>query len=146
MKTTARQITIDMYKCNLTGFGSADVAGSAITNTLESIGLGAAQKITQTFDDGHFAVAVLFPSGSLTAHIYPNLSYVSLDLFICEENARPDTHFTSLRKVFKAEKTKITELRRGDFGSIKDMKPKTSTKTSRMRKIKKVIRFFTKQE
>ena len=66
---------------------------------------------------------------------FPDLQYVSADAFLCEEDAAPEQVFSSIKKLFKPEKTKTTILKRGDFGTNTDMKPKTKTKVAPLRRI-----------
>ncbi|MBQ9478444.1 MAG: S-adenosylmethionine decarboxylase, partial [Selenomonadaceae bacterium] len=77
------------------------------------------------FDEGHLAV-----------HVYTELKYAAVDIFICSEDAEPEMLSKELRKFFKPDKMKSTFLKRGDFGRQKDMKPKIKTRVAPLRKIK----------
>ena len=86
-------------------------------------------------DDGHFAILVLLKEGHMTIHAYSELKYVAADVFLCDQNAEPELFFKALRSFFKPDKTKTTYLKRGDFGTVKDMKPKIKTKVAPLRRI-----------
>ena len=82
-------------------------------------------------------------------HAFPELRYISADTFLCQQNATPELLFNTFRKLFNPEKTKTTLLKRGDFGSVTDMKPKYKTRTAPIRKIRntgnKVIKILTRK-
>ena len=100
--------------------------------------------------DEHIAIMLLFNEGHISVHAFPDLQYVSADAFLCEENAAPEEVFSSIKKLFKPEKTKTTILKRGDFGTNTDMKPKTKTKVAPLRRIhntgSKVVKMLTKSK
>ena len=85
----------------------------------------------------------------MTVHAFPELRYISADTFLCQQNATPELLFNTFRKLFNPEKTKTTLLKRGDFGSVTDMKPKYKTRTAPIRKIRntgnKVIKILTRK-
>ena len=78
---------------------------------------------------------MLFHEGHLTLHVYTSLKYVALDVFLCQENACPDDVAHSMREFFKPDKIRSTLLKRGDFGTAKDIRPKTKTHLAPLRKL-----------
>lgn len=150
MKTTARQITIDMYKCKSARFDDMEQLRNKLQELLDASGLSVLGSTVQQLPDEHLAVCVLFPEGSLTVHAFALLDYVAVDLFLCQENAAPEKYFNALHKLFKPEKTKTTQLKRGDFGAVKDLKPKTKTRIAPLRRISntgnKVIRLLSRHK
>ena len=102
----------------------------------------AAEKI----NDDQFVLVAILNQGHITMHVYPELKYVAMDIFLCQENAEPDKLAQSIRTFFKPDKTKTTVLKRGNFGSAKDLKPKVKTKVAPLRRIHntgaKVIRIL----
>lgn len=139
MKTTARQIAIDMYKCKDNLFNNLDELHDQLNALMKEVGLEAVEFTSHQFEDNHLAICVMFPEGSLNIHAFGQLGYVSADLFLCQENASPERYFNSLKKLFKPEKTKSTQLKRGDFGTVKDMKPKTKTRIAPLRKVIRIL-------
>lgn len=135
MKTTARQIAIDMYKCKSDRFDNLDVLRDKLQELMAISGLKVLASTMQLLPDNHMVVCIIFPEGSLTVHAFGTLDYVSIDLFLCQENSAPEKYFSTLKKLFKPEKTKTTQLKRGDFGTVKDMKPKTKTRIAPLRRI-----------
>ena len=78
---------------------------------------------------------MLFREGHMVLHIYTKLKYVAIDIFLCQENAEPEHIAKEMRDFFKPDKTKTTLLKRGDFGSAKDIRPKVKTRVAPLRKI-----------
>lgn len=135
MDILARQMTVDMYKCKASSFDDMQTMLAAIKELLAKSDLEILSTTSQVMQDGHIALMLLYRSGHIAVHAFPSLGYVSLDVFMCQEDAAPEKVFSSIHKLFKPEKTKTTVLKRGDFGKTKDMKPKTKTKVAPLRKI-----------
>ena len=78
-----------------------------------------------------------------------DLKYVAIDIFLCRENAEPDKIARNIRSFFKPDKVKTTVLKRGNFGSAKDIRPKVRTKVAPLRRIHntgaKVIRALARR-
>ena len=135
MSIIARHITVDMYKCKTTCFDDMHALQNTIKTMLQESDLEILSSSSQTMTDEHIAIVLLFNEGHITVHAFPDLQYVSADAFLCEEDAAPEQVFSSIKKLFKPEKTKTTILKRGDFGTNTDMKPKTKTKVAPLRRI-----------
>ena len=108
---------------------------NTIKTMLQESDLEILSSSSQMMTDEHIAIVLLFNEGHITVHAFPDLQYVSADAFLCEEDAAPEQVFSSIKKLFKPEKTKTTILKRGDFGTNTDMKPKTKTKVAPLRRI-----------
>ena len=135
MSIIARHITVDMYKCKTTCFDDMHALQNTIKTMLQESDLEILSSNSQMMPDEHIAIVLLFNEGHITVHAFPDLQYVSADAFLCEEDAAPEQVFSSIKKLFKPEKTKTTILKRGDFGTNTDMKPKTKTKVAPLRRI-----------
>lgn len=79
---------------------------------------------------------VFFPEGHLLLRTYPSHRYVAIELFIEPEFPHEKLLIRLLKKHFNAEKTKITHVKRGDLGTLTDMKPRIKTTTKPMRRVK----------
>ena len=143
MKILARHLTADLYKCKTDKLADFNAAKEAAHFTLQNAGRRVLSEAETSFED-NFSLAVIFADGHITLHIYPALRHVSADIFLCGESAEPERLFIELRQFFKPEKSRITVLKRGDFKTNGDMKPKTKTRVAPLRKIRntgaKVIR------
>lgn len=149
MKILARHLTIDMYKCNESCFNNMEQLLEQMKVLLNESRLEVISADHQVLPDGHAVSMIIFNDGHMTIHAFPALRYISADTFLCQQNAAPELLFNTFRKLFKPENTKTTLLKRGDFGSVTDMKPKYKTNTAPMRKIRntgnKVIRILTRK-
>jgi S-adenosylmethionine decarboxylase len=72
----------------------------------------------------------------LTLHTYPELGYAAADIFTTDSHCAPDKIMNALKKSLRSDKMKATNIKRGDFGSIADMKPKTKTSMTPLGRVK----------
>lgn len=124
---------IDFYHCKEESVSDGAAIERCIRDALTSIGYEIEATSARVLDD-QFAVTVIFPEGHLAVHAYKELFYVALDIFLCKEDAEPESIYKPLKKFFEPDKTKTTLIKRGDFS--KDIKPKTKTRFAPMRKLK----------
>jgi len=150
LKIIARHVTIDMYNCKTNKFANIELLQTSLHNAIELSGLTIINSNTKILDNNHLAALILLKEGHITIHTYPDLKYVAVDIFICDKDAEPEKAVKALRNFFKPEKTKTTYLKRGDFGTIKDMKPKIKTRVAPLRRIHntgaKVIRLLARRK
>ena len=78
---------------------------------------------------------LLFREGHIVLHIYTELKYVAIDIFLCQEHAEPERIAQAMRNFFKPDKIKSTLLKRGSFGTPKELRPKVKTRVAPLRKI-----------
>lgn len=135
MKILARQLAIDMYNCKPEKLLDTTLLSVALKDALARVGLTPLVAETKKFEDNHFIIFIPLKEGHLTIHVYSVLKYCAIDLFICEQNSLPEKTVQALRRVIKPEKTKMTYLCRGDFGTISDMKPHIKVKIAPLRRI-----------
>ena len=68
---------------------------------------------------------------------------------ICDTEAEPEIIFRALRKFFQPDKVRTTFLKRGDFGSNKDARPKIKNRIAPVRRIRntgaKVVRILARR-
>ena len=146
MSIASRHLTVDMYSCDhlLKGVAWETVLAGIIENS----GYTVLRLLPQKIDDSHFVLAAIFSEGHLILHTYRELKYVAADIYLCHEAAEPEILAKLLRKFFKPEKIKTTYLKRGDFLSPKDIKPRIKTRLAPLRRIHntgaKVIRLLSR--
>jgi len=143
---TARHLTVDMYNCSLDkAFTSGDLPED-LPAIIEAAGCKVLSTHAEQDSDNHTIILMILAEGHFAIHIYHDIKYVAADLFLCQENASPEEVFKKLKKLFHPEKNKTTYLKRGDFGSSTDMKPKIKTGIAPFRRIHntgvKVIRML----
>lgn len=149
MKILARQLTVDLYNCKTSVLSDTSLFQSVVKRALLNQGYVSIQVVTEDMEDDHFALIAVHSGGHLALHVYRELLYVSADVFLCHEEAEPEEIYKELRNFFKPEKMKTTFLKRGDFGQVKDIKPKIKTRVAPLRKIHntgaKVVRILARR-
>ena len=146
MKILARHLTADLFNCQNRQLNDNELIKDMLINLIQKFDMQLIKLNMESLDDSHTVYMVVLNQGHITMHVYQKLKYVSLDIFLCQENAEPDKLGQAVRNYFKPDKTKTTVLKRGDFGSAKELKPKVKTKVAPLRKIHntgaKVIRIL----
>lgn len=149
MKILARHLTADLFNCQNNQLTDNGLVLDMLKNILQNLELHLISHTTEALDNEHNVLMLILEEGHVTLHIYPQLKYVALDVFLCQENAEPDKLGQAVRSFFKPDKTKTTVLKRGDFGTAKELKPKVKTKVAPLRKIHntgaKVIRILARR-
>ena len=132
--TLGKHLLIDFYNCRLVisepeelrpsiekAFAQADVK-------LEGI------SFFQSTDE--MTCMALSGNTHVCIHYYPVLSYAAVDLY----SFSTDLNLNRLMNIFKislkSDRIKATSVRRGDFGSIRDMRPTRKSKVSTARRVK----------
>ena len=133
MKTLARHLTANFFNCKNSKLQDINAILSALRDVSEHLRFTLVDSITHQLSEDHYAIMMLFHEGHLTLHVYTSLKYVALDVFLCQENACPDDVAHS--EFFKPDKIRSTLLKRGDFGTAKDIRPKTKTHLAPLRKL-----------
>lgn len=135
MKILARHLTADLFNCKNNKLTDIDLIKSTLQELLAELQLTMINFAAEKINDDQFVLVAILNQGHITMHVYPELKYVAMDIFLCQENAEPDKLAQSIRTFFKPDKTKTTVLKRGNFGSAKDLKPKVKTKVAPLRRI-----------
>ena len=149
MDIQSRLLTVDFYNCKAEKCASEDALRTKVSNALRELDLVPLQIISNVQESGHISLMALLPDGHLALHVHPELHHVSLDIYLCAENAALDPIAQTMRRTFQPDKTKTTHLRRGDFRSPGEIRPRTTTRVAPIRKIKstgaKVIRILARR-
>lgn len=149
MKILARHLTADLFNCKNSRLKDLAMIKESLQEIPGKVESTLIMSSVEEIDEDHYAAMMLFHEGHITMHIYTALKYVAIDIFLCQENAQPDNIASTIREFFKPDKIKTTLLKRGDFGSAKDIRPKVKTKVAPLRKIHntgaKVIRALARR-
>ena len=149
MKILARHLTADLFNCQNNQLTDKELILDMLKTILQDLQMQLISCVTESPDSEHDAFILLLDKGHITLHVYPQLKYVALDVFLCQEDAEPDKLGQAVRNFFKPDKTKTTVLERGDFCAPKEIKPKVKTKVAPLRKIHntgaKVIRILARR-
>lgn len=135
MNILARQITVDMYNCkNMTNKEHAILA--SLKNGLEELNYTILEIKEYVVSSEELVFFILLKEGHIIFRYYPELNYVACDLFICMERSKPELAISALKKIAHPDKVRMTYLKRGDFGTLKDIKPKIKVRTARIKQLK----------
>lgn len=151
MNFQGTQIAIDMYECDITVIGDQDKVKAIIEQAVADFKMDQqAIHFNDEKENDEYSYLVPCKRGHINIHVYPQLGFVAADVFTVNTIARPESLAKYLREAFAPDKSKITLLQRGDFGSQDDMKPsrrnqiKTFRRASRAGKALKKLLFRPK--
>lgn len=146
MKLNARHLTVDLYNCKNSQLTDIDLIKETLKESLSRYGANIMGLSCEQVEEDHYALMGILQEGHVSLQVYSDLKYVAMDIFLCKENAQPEAISKAMRSFFKPDKTKTTLLKRGDFTTLKEIKPKVKTHVAPLRKIHntgaKVIRIL----
>ncbi|MBR1645497.1 MAG: S-adenosylmethionine decarboxylase [Selenomonadaceae bacterium] len=132
MKILARQLTLDLYNCDMKQAGTVD----EIKDMMKSV-VGSEPRLQGEFlTDSHCSIVGAFDGGHIALHVYKELRYVAVDIFTCTESDDPEELAKTIRQFFRPDKIKSTFLKRGDFGLEREIKPKIKVRVAPLRRVK----------
>ncbi len=135
MKILARHLTVDLFNCKNSKLKDSKQINEAIEEIQEQFHFTPINSCSEQLDEHHYAIMLLFREGHIVLHIYTELKYVAIDIFLCQEQAEPERIAQAMRNFFKPDKIKSTLLKRGSFGTPKELRPKVKTRVAPLRKI-----------
>lgn len=123
-KYTGKLIAVDMYNCDIEEISDRKGAEEILARGLEEFGM-CSQELVCCTEEGQseYSLSAICKQGHVTLHVYPDIGFITADVFSCRQEADPAAMARYLRISFDADKSKITLLDRGDFGNESDMKP-----------------------
>ncbi|MCF0155856.1 MAG: S-adenosylmethionine decarboxylase [Veillonella sp.] len=128
------QLLIDLYACKEENLSSPHDMQQAVADALIKAELKIDELSCQANDD-EVIITAIAPRFHLMLHAYLEMGYIAADLFSFEKDAPLSTITKELRSAFGAEKMKSTSIQRGDFGSVRDMKPRRQTKITALGRV-----------
>lgn len=145
-----RHLTVDMYGCIFESLDDVDFVKESLITAINEGHMTLLNITCHKFEPKGLTILALLAEGHISIHTYPEMSYTAIDVFTCGDQARPDQAVKILKHCFKPEKTKTTNIKRGDFGSISDMKPKIKVSITPLRRVRdtgaKVFRFLSRSK
>lgn len=150
MQLIGRHLIADMYGCRFEILTDTAFLQKAIEATAEQAKLSLVNIHCQEVEGQvpGFALTGFLTNGHIVIHTYPALGYAAIDVFTCDDQTAPTLAANALKAAFKPEKTKVTNIRRGDFNAVKDMKPKVKTHATPLRRVRdtgaKMLKFLSK--
>ncbi|MDU2065183.1 MAG: adenosylmethionine decarboxylase [Sporomusaceae bacterium] len=148
MKSIGRHITADFYGCSFKDLNSIEFIQTAVLAALKNANLTLLDFSHKTFEPQGLTVLALLAGSHMTVHTYPDRGFAAIDIYTCEEQSRPDRAIQTMKEYLHPDKLKTTNIKRGDFGSERDMKPKIKVSITPFRRVRstgaKVLSIFSR--
>lgn len=149
MKAIGRHVTIDMYGCSFDNLNNLEFIKIALLAAIAEADMTLLNADYHKFEPQGLAALALLTESHMTIHTYPELGYAAIDIFTSGDLNSPEKVLAVLKRFLKPEKTKTTNIMRGDFGSQKDMRPRIKVSIAPLRRVRntsaKVWRFLRKK-
>ena len=150
MGIISRHLTIDMYGCSFESLNTMELIKKGMLAAIAESNMTLLNFTEHQFEPHGLAALALLAEGHMSVHTYPDKGYAAIDLFNYSAASHPDNAAKVLKHFLKPEKLKITNIKRGDFGSISDMKPKTKFSSTPIRRVRdtsaKVFKFLSRSK
>lgn len=148
MKVIGKHLTVDMYGCGFAVLDDMDFVKNAMLTAVREANMTLLNFSAHKFEPQGLTALALLAESHMSIHTYPELGYAAVDVFTCGDHSRPDKAVAILKQFLKPEKTKTTNIRRGDFGSETDMKPRVKVSIAPLRRVRntgvKVLNFLSR--
>lgn len=145
MKALGRQITLDLYNCNDLILNDKEQLKQIMNEATAQDDLQNCFEHIHSDNTSDFIIVSLFVGGHIMAHVYPTQGFIAVDIFAT--NTNPEKAALYIKQKIAPEKSKLTFLQRGDFGTISDMKPRKKSYSTSIKKVKsagaKMMRFIS---
>ena len=143
-----RQLTVDMYGCIFESFDNVNFIKETLLTAITEGNMTLLNFTDHKSEPEGLAIFALLAEGHICIHTYPKMNYTAIDVFIYGNQSHPEQAIKIIKHAFHPEKIKTTNIKRGDFGSISDMKPKIKVSITPMRRVRdtsaKVFRFLSR--
>lgn len=150
MKVIGKHLTVDMYGCSFASLDNLEFIKHAMITAVQEANMTLLDFSSYKFEPQGLTALALLAESHMSIHTYPELGYAAIDVFTCGDQSRPEKAVHVMKQFLKPEKTKTTNIKRGDFGSVSDMKPKVKISIAPMRRVRntgtKVLNFLAKNK
>ena len=147
MAAIGRHTTADFYGCRREALNNMDLLQNMLSTAIHAAELQMLSIQSYQFSPEGITVVALLTDGHLAIHTYPEVGFAAIDIFTCDSHSMPEKALATIKCTLVPEKTKNTLIKRGDFGSERDMKPRTKTHSGPIRKVRdtgtKVLKFLS---
>jgi S-adenosylmethionine decarboxylase len=132
--TLGKHLIIDFYNCK-TVYNKPEDLQPIAEKAFELAGLPV-DGIDFYHEDDELTCIAVAGRAHLCIHAYPDFSYIAVDIYSFETNIKQGQIMSALKIDFRSDRIRATSIRRGDFGSTKDMKPKSKSSVTTIRRMK----------
>ena len=101
MKILARQLTVDMYDCKNKDLSNYEDLRESLDMAMNMAGYTPIEVRAQLWNEEQAIVFILLQEGHAVVRTYPKLKYVASDVFICQEDGKPEKAIKALKKLMK---------------------------------------------
>ncbi|CUH97758.1 hypothetical protein P22_3902 [Propionispora sp. 2/2-37] len=147
-KVLGRHLAVDLYDCSFENLDNMDFIKTAIYAAISESAMTPLEFSCHKFEPQGIAALMLLSEGHINLHTYPDLGYAAIDIFSCEDQARPNVMIKILKHYFRPGKIKTTTIKRGDFGSERDMRPRVKVSVAPLRRVRdtgaRVLKFLSR--
>lgn len=145
MKALGKQVTLDLYNCKDLMLNDKEQLKQIIADAAAQYDLQKCFEHIHYDNTSDFIIVSLFVGGHIMAHVYPSQGFIAVDIF--STSANPEKAALYIKQKIAPEKSKLTFLDRGDFGTISDMKPRRKNYSTSIKKVKsagaKMMKFIS---
>ena len=99
MKILARQLTVDMYDCKNKDLSNYEDLRESLDMAMNMAGYTPIEVRAQLWNEEQAIVFILLQEGHAVVRTYPKLKYVASDVFICQEDGKPEKAIKALKKL-----------------------------------------------
>lgn len=150
MKLLGKHLTVDMYGCRFENLNDLEFIKNAMTSAITEANMTLLDFTSYQFEPHGLTAIALLAESHMSMHTYPEYGYAAVDIFTCGDQSRPERAVKVLKRFLKPDKTKTTHIKRGDFASVRDMKPKVKVGIAPLRRVRntgiRMLRFFAKRK
>lgn len=132
--TLGKHLLIDFYNCKVT-FSDPEELQPIMERAFELVG-APLDGITFYHIDDELTCIAVSGNAHICIHTYPLLAYAAIDIYSFNIDLKASQIMGALKVNFRSDRIKATSIRRGDFGSIRDMRPKRKSKITTIRRMK----------
>lgn len=144
MRMNTKHMVCDFYDCKFDLLNDPDFLRRSLQTALKEGELHQLDNLEHRMNPSGLIFLLIAEGTHLSLHTYPELGYAAADIFTTDSHCVPDKIMGALKKALRSDKMKATNIKRGDFGSISDMKPKTKTSITPLGRIKTMSAKMTK--
>ncbi len=129
-----QHLLIDLYACLESVVSSPLVIQESVTNAMEAT-LQPIDEISCQVIDNEVILIAVSALCHVAVHAYPEMGYAAVDIYTFDIPMQTTLIMRELKQAFGAERVKATSVNRGDFGSLRDMKPRKKTSLSALARV-----------
>lgn len=146
MAAIGRHTTADFYGCRREILNDMEQLKDILSQAVQAANLSMLSIQSCPLSPEGVTIMALLADGHLGIHTYPEVGFAAIDIYTYGNHSLPEKALANIKSALRPEKAKNTLIKRGDFGSERDMKPRTKTHSGPIRKVRdtgtKMLKFL----